>query len=104
MHKSELKSNGLQGSLLTELQRQSSWLRTMRRLAGLCFAGMLMLLVLLLQGCGTTSTLQAEPQQPVLMPALSQPLPLVDYSLQAQRNIEAWQRSVRAMFQTSEPL
>lgn len=104
MHKSELKSSGLQGSLLTELQRQSSWLRTMRRAVLLCFAVMLTLLVLLLQGCATKSKLQAEPPQPVLMPVLSQPLPTVDYSLQALRNIEDWQRSVRAMFQTSEPL
>lgn len=102
MHKSELKSNGLQGSLLIELQRQSLWLRTMRRVALLCFAGMLILLGLLLQGCGTTSTLQAEPPQPVLMPAISQPLPTVDYSLQALRNIEGWQKSVRDMFKTSE--
>ena len=102
MHKSELKSNGLQGSLLTELQRQSSWLRTMRRVALLCFAGMLMLLVLLLQGCGTTSTLQAEPPQPVLMPAISQQPPTEDYSLQAQRHIEGWRKSVTDMFKMSK--
>jgi hypothetical protein len=83
---------------------QSSRRRTLRRGAWLCFVGMLTLLVLLLTGCGTTSKLQAEPPQPVLMPALSQPLPTVDYSLQALRNIENWQQSVRAMFQTSEPL
>ena len=102
MHKSELKSNGPQGLLPTEPQQQSSGLRMMRRLALLCCAGMLMLLALLLTGCGTTSTLQAEPPQPVLMPAISQPLPTVDYSLQAQQHIEGWRKSVTDMFKMSE--
>jgi hypothetical protein len=36
------------------------------------------------------------------MPALSQPLPPVDYSTSAQRDIQSWQTKLKGMFQTSE--
>ena len=101
MHKSELKSNGLHGSLLTELQRQSSWLRTMRRIVLLCCAGMLMLLVLLLQGCGTTSKLQAEPPQPVLMPAIQSSPPTVPWQQQAATLLNEFREMLTSVTQTS---
>lgn len=104
MHKSELKSNGLQGSLLTELQQQSSWLRTMRRIAWLLFAVSLILSVALLSGCATKSTLPCEPPTPVTMPVPSQPEPAVSYLLSAQTDILTWQAKLRAMFQTTAPL
>jgi len=98
----ESKSNAPLGPLLTELQRQSSWLRIMRRLAALFFVVSLMLFVALLQGCASKSTLPSEPPPPVLMPALSQPMPPVSYLLSAQRDIQSWQARLKAMFQTSE--
>jgi hypothetical protein len=74
----------------------------MRRLAWLCTGWLLLTLVALLSACATNSTLQPEPPTPVLMPALSQPLPPVDYSTSAQHDIQSWQTKLKGMFQTSE--
>lgn len=83
---------------------QSCERKTLQRTVLWYCVGMLLLLVLLLTGCATTSTPPCALQPPVLMPATDTPLPSVTYSLQAQQDIESWRRRVMDMFRTSEPL
>ena len=95
-------NNGQLGRHLSELRRRSLQRRTLRQFVFLLIGWLLLLLVTLLSGCAKNSMLLPEPQTPVLMPALSQPLPQVDYSISAQRDIQSWQTKLKGMFQTSE--
>lgn len=69
----------------------------------LVYAVMLMGVVLLLSACRTLPSKPCEKPAPVMMPALSEPLPSVNYSLSAQQDIESWAKKLRAMSPTSKP-
>ena len=71
--------------------------------AALIYGALLTAVVLLLSGCHTPPIKPCERPAPVTMPALSEPLPPVNYSLSVQRNIEAWEKRLRATSATSKP-
>ena len=62
--------------------------RTVRLFAWLCFAGMLMVLVLPLSGCHSLPIVPCETVKLPSPPALSQPLPSVTYSEQWRKLAE----------------
>ena len=55
----------------------------------------LLLIVMSLVGCGTTSPPPALPPANPLPPATSTALPSVDYSISAQENIKAWRKQLK---------
>ena len=57
----------------------------------------------LLTGCSATQPLLCKPAEPVLMPALSQPLPLVSYTSQAKQRIEISRKKLTDMSATFKP-
>lgn len=69
----------------------------------LTYVVLLMVVVLLLSACTTQPQQPCERPTPVTRPALSEPLPSVDYSLTAQKNIETWEKRLRATSPTSKP-
>lgn len=71
--------------------------------AALIYGALLTTVVLPLSGCHTQPIKPCERPAPVTMPALSEPLPPVNYSLSVQRNIEAWEKRLRATSATSKP-
>lgn len=84
----------------TPLPRLHKWLPWD---VALTYGVLLTVVVLLLSGCHTQPNRPCEKPAPVTMPALSEPLPSVNYSLQAQENIEAWQKKLDATSPTSKP-
>jgi len=58
---------------------------------------LLLLPLLLAAGCATTSPPVCEPAKNPPPPALSTPLPSVDYSESARLTIEAWRKQLKAM-------
>lgn len=64
---------------------------------------LLLALVLLLSGCPGPLIRPCETPPPVLEPALSEPLPSVDYSLTAKETTLKRQQKLDAMHQTLKP-
>ena len=58
-------------------------------------AVLLMLPALLATGCATTSPQVCEPARNPPPPAISTPLPSVDYSDSAKQTIEAWRQQLK---------
>ena len=77
--------------------------RTNLKLGLAAFAWTLMLLALLLTGCGHQPTLPCETQPSPKMPALSEPLPSVSYSISVGERIKNWGLSLTGTPQTSKP-
>lgn len=63
---------------------------------------MLMLLGALLSGCHHQPTQPCDLPAPVLMPALSQPLPPVNYSINVRDNIKTWEQRLTDTSTTSK--
>ena len=84
--------------------RKRSLLRKVKRHAGLLIcAGTLLALGLLLTGCAPQPIRPCETQPPVSMPALSEPLPSVSYSISVGQRIKNWGLSLTGTPQTSKP-
>ena len=84
--------------------RKRSLLRKVKRHAGLLIcAGTLLALGLLLTGCAPQPIRPCETQPPVSMPALSEPLPSVSYSIQCGSAYQNWGLSLTGTPQTSKP-
>lgn len=84
----------------TPLPRLHKWLPWD---VALTYAVLLTAVVLLLSACTTQPQQPCERLMPITLPALSEPLPSVNYSLQAQTNIETWQKKLGATSLTSKP-
>jgi len=69
----------------------------------LIYGALLTAVVLLLSGCHTLPSKPCERPVQVTMPALSEPLPPVNYSISVQRDIETWEKRLRATSPTSKP-
>lgn len=82
---------------LPQLHKQLPWDVT------LIYVVLLTAVVLLLSGCHTLPNKPCERPAPVTMPALSEPLPPVNYSISVQRDIETWEKRLRATSPTSKP-
>lgn len=82
---------------LPQLHKQLPWDVT------LIYAVLLTAVVLLLSGCQTQPIKPCEMPARVTKPALSEPLPSVNYSLQVQKNTETWEKRLRATSPTSKP-
>ena len=81
----------------------SSTLRTLGCDVKLASALTLLVLGPLLGGCVHQPTQPCPPPTPITLPALSQPLPSVSYSLTAQKRIAGWQKTLDATSPTSKP-
>ena len=68
-----------------------------------CYALTLAMLGMLLPGCASPPQPPCKPLAPPSMPALSLPLPLVSYSIQAQENIKSWQKTLNDTSATLKP-
>ena len=69
----------------------------------LCYGLMLLPVSLLLSACNHLPTQPCEPLPPTTRPVSQFPLPSVSYSLQAQENIEAWQKRLTPASLSSAP-
>ena len=97
-----LTSDFQQRRLFASLRRHSKR-RTYQRLVLLACVVTLMVFVPLLSGCHTLPTPPCEQQPLPMKPALSEPLPSESYSMQAQKNIQTWQKKLDATPTTSRP-
>ena len=102
-NKNWLMSDLLQRRLFTA-KSLSSLPQVPRLLGKLLCVGMLMGVAALLSACPTLPTKPCETQALPSEPALSEPLPLVNYSLQAQSNTATWQKKLTDMHLTLKPV
>ncbi len=73
---------------------KSSQRRMTRDCVKASYGLMLLPLTLVLASCATQSPVTCKQPEPTPMPALSEPMPLVNYSLSAVRAIQKWQASL----------
>lgn len=79
-------------------------LRSLRRhLALWCFASLLMMLVVSLTACASQPTQPCEHPVNPQPPALTEPLPSVDYSISVRESFKRWQSVLTGMSATSKP-
>lgn len=85
-------------------QLSKRWrLKTQRQLVLLVFGSLLMLLVASLTACASQPTNPCEPLPRPPKPALSEPLPSVDYSITVRESIKRWENVLTGMSTTSKP-
>jgi len=82
---------------------KSSQRRMQRDCASASYAWMLLPLSLLLTACAAPLPVTCRQPEMIPMPALTEPLPPVSYSLSAVRAIQRWQAAVIDMSVTSKP-
>ena len=82
---------------------ESSLRRMMLANVRLSYALMLLPLSLLLTSCAQPSPILCRETTPVVMPALTEPLPKQSYSLSVSESFSRWQKSLTGMSQTSKP-
>ncbi len=77
--------------------------KTLHANVRLLCAAMLMPAAMLLTGCASNPTLPCKTPEPLMLPALSQPLPKQSYSISAQESIKRWQGLLTPTPATSQP-
>ncbi len=103
MHNSESPSLGQLGQHLSAIRRRSQQRKLLRQTVAFAIGLLLMVLAMLATGCASPPPPPSEPLEKTQPPALTQPLPSVSYSKQAQALIESWQKRVIGMSATSKP-
>lgn len=101
MNQSEQQKVSQQATRQRDRFKMFRTLRALPRDVTLLCVGLL-LIVLTSSGCCTKPVQQpCAPLPPVLMPALSEPLPSVDYSITAAKTIKTWANALTATSATS---
>ena len=67
-----------------------------------CYVALLLIVLISSGCCAKPALLPCTPLPPVSMPALTEPLPLVDYSISAGKNIGNWASTLTGTSATSK--